>query len=300
MIINNIGVYIPKTRIDNYEIAATFGKNRKFIDEKIGFRRLAEAREETVTDMLMSAYNVLAEKTAINPKEIGLIITVVQSPDSRIPHTSAVIHNRIGCTANCMTFDINQACAGFCYALNIAEKMNIENTLILTGEKFSSFVNREKIDFAMLLGDAATATLLKRDGNGFSITDSRCVTEPDSCGTITISDGFLCMDGGDVFNSACRIVPPNIRNILVENRKTVDDADLILLHQASMKIVNFIGKILKIPEKVPFLAGDYGNTGQSSVPIMLAEYIEQSDIKTAVACGFGAGFSHGTVLLERK
>lgn len=299
MVINSIGVHIPDTHVDNYKIAATFGKSSEFIDQKIGFRRLAEARKESVTDMLLAAYADLAEKTAIDPKEIGLIITVVQTPERRIPHTSAVIHNKIGCTANCMTFDVNQACAGYCYALSIAEKMNIDNTLILTGEKFSSIISREDLDFAMLLGDAATATLLKCSGSGFSITDSFCVTEPDSCEAIKMSEGFLHMSGQDVFRSACKIVPSDVMRILSRNGKTIDDAELILLHQASLKIVSFIGKLLKAPEKVPFLSGDYGNTGQSSIPLMLAEYIDRSDVKTVVACGFGAGFSHGTVLLEK-
>lgn len=300
MVINNIGVYIPDTRADNYEIAQSFGKSAEFIDEKIGFRKLAEARDKTVTDMMLSAYADLAEKTAINPKDIGLIITVVQMPDRSIPHTSAVIHNKLGCTDECMTFDVNQACAGYCYALQIADKLNIDNTLILTGEKFSDFNNRKVIDFAMLLGDAATATLLKRDGSGFAIRDSRCVTEPNSCEVIQVCDGFLCMSGGDVFSSACRIVPPAVKGMLSRNGMTVDDAELILLHQASLKIVSFIGKLLKVPEKVPFLSGDYGNTGQSSIPLMLSEYMGCSEINNAVACGFGAGFSHGTVLLKRK
>lgn len=300
MVISNIGIHIPDTYVDNYKIAETFGKSREFIDEKIGFRKLCEAREETVTDMLISAYNNLAKKTDINPEEIGLIITVVQSPDRKIPNTSAVIHNRIGCTSNCMTFDINQACSGYCYALSIAEKMNIDNTLILTGEKFSSITSRKEIDFAMLIADASTATLLKRDGNGFSITDSCCVTEPNSCETIKTIDGILHMSGADVFNNACKIVPSDIKGILSRNNKTLDDMDTILLHQASLKIVSFIGKLLKVPDKVPFLAGDYGNTGQSSLPLMLAEYIERNDVKNIVMCGFGAGFSHGTVLLEKN
>lgn len=300
MVINNIGRYIPETCCDNYEIAERFGKTREFIDEKIGFRKLAYSKDKTVTEMMLAAYEDLASKTEIDPKDIGLIITVVQKPDSSVPHTSAVIHNKIGCSNNCMTFDIDQGCAGFCYALHIAEKLNIDNTLIITGEKFSSFISRDILDFAMLLGDAATATLLKRSGKGYTITDSRCVTEPNSCEAIQIIDGLLRMTGADVFSSACKIVPPAVKGILARNELTVEDTDLILLHQASLKIVSFIGKLLKAQEKVPFLSADYGNTGQSSIPLMLADKIEDESIKRIVGCGFGAGFSHGTVLLERN
>ena len=77
-------------------------------------------------------------------------------------------------------------------------------------------------------------------------------------------------------------------------------SSLLLLHQASLKIVSFIGKLLKAQEKTLFLSADYGNTGQSSIPLMLADQIENEKIKRIVGCGFGAGFSHGTVLLERK
>ena len=300
MVINCIGRYIPETSCDNYEIAERFGKTKEFIDEKIGFRRLAYSKEKTVTEMMFAAYEDLAVRTSIDPKDIGLIITVVQKPDYSVPHTSAVIHNKIGCSSNCMTFDIDQGCAGFCYALHIAEKLNIDNTLILTGERFSSFISRDILDFAMLLGDAATATLLKRCGSGFTITDSRCATEPKSCDAIQIIDGLLRMTGADVFSSACRIVPPAVKDILAQNKLTMENIDLLLLHQASLKIVSFIGKLLKAQEKTLFLSADYGNTGQSSIPLMLADQIENEKIKRIVGCGFGAGFSHGTVLLERK
>lgn len=293
-----VGKYIPENRISNYERAENFGRKKSFIDKKIGFRSLSVAdKNESVRDMCIKAYSDLISKVDIDVNKLEIITTVVQRPDQFMPNMSAVIHNCIGAEKNCMAFDIVHACSGYAYALNIVNSMNVKYALIFTADKYSEVVSENDENVAMIFADGATATLISTEGNGYEICDSDMGNLPASWQCITGKD-FINMNGAEIFRNASFEVPESINKILKRNNLAKDDIDRIFLHQATKKIVDFLSFQLECPEKVSFLAEDYGNTGQSSLPIILSDIEDFSAYSHVILCGFGAGFSWGTVLLK--
>lgn len=293
-----VGKYIPEKRVSNYKKAEGFGRKDSFIDKKIGFRQLSVAdKDETILDMCMKAYEDLISKVKIDPDKLDLITTVVQRPDQFMPNMSSVIHNSVGASKKCMAFDIVHACSGYAAALRVVNAMGVKYALIFTADKYSDVVSEKDENVAMIFADGATATLLSVDEAGYEIIDYDMGTLPDSWQCITGKE-YIKMDGALIFRNASFEVPESIERVLSRNHLVKDDIDKILLHQATKKIVEFISLQMKCEDKIEFCAGDYGNTGQSSIPMELSDINDLSIYKRLILCGFGAGFSWGTILLQ--
>jgi len=111
--IRSIGLYLPEQRESNYEKAVRVGFQREFLEDKLGVvARSVMEPGETTSDLAIRAFNALAQRTTLPTEEIQLLAVVTQHPDFKVPHTAAIVHNRLGLTKQCMTFDISQGCAG--------------------------------------------------------------------------------------------------------------------------------------------------------------------------------------------
>ncbi len=217
---------------------------------------------------------------------------------------SAILHNKLEMQKNCITFDISQGCSGYCHAIEIVKDImisrNIKKALIFTCDLYSKIIDMKNRDVNMIFGDAATVTLLDNEEGKYAILDSDFGTLPNSNDCLSIKNGKLEMNGNQVFNYACKEVPYAIKQLLSKNNLTIDDIDCFLLHQGTKFMVEFIRKLLKIPEeKAEFSAINIGNTVSSSIPIQLVENMKKKHKKDyVVLSGFGVGFTWGNVLIK--
>ncbi len=301
-----IGVHIPPSRQSNVPLLSGFGVDEDFMRRRIGVvKRAVKAPDQQISDLCVEAFNDLTRKMPeLDRDSIQLVCLVTQNPDSSIPHTSAVIHQQLGLPASCMTFDLSQGCAGFTHALGVvtslAERFNFDNALIFTCDPYSTVVDPSDRDTALLFGDAATATLLHRSGQGYRLVDAVFGTRPGSSSVLRF-EGRLIMEGSNVFKCAAREVPPSIRHLLERHHLRIDDIDLYLLHPGSRYLLDVLRADLGVTEdRLPFEASEYGNTVSSSIPLMLASRLDEGQSKARILLsGFGVGFSWGTCLLEQ-
>jgi 3-oxoacyl-[acyl-carrier-protein] synthase-3 len=300
-----IGLYLPSTRVSNYEKAAQIGFDRDFLENKLGVvSRSVMEPGETTSDLSIRAFNALAERIELPKDSIQLLVVVTQHPDFKVPHTAALVHNRLELAKHCMTFDISQGCAGYTHAVTVVngvmETANLDHAVLITSDPYSDKVADDDRDVSLLFGDAATATYFSRNGPGYRLADSNFGTLPNSYRCLMFHDR-LEMDGAAVFKNAVKEAPPSMRELLERNQLRADDIDLFLLHQGSKYLVEYVGKKMRIPpEKSPFEASHYGNTVSSSIPLMLQKHVDAAELERIVLSGFGVGFSWGNNLLQRS
>ncbi len=301
--IRSIGLYLPSTRVSNYERAAKVGFERDFLENKLGVvARSVMEPGETTSDLAVRAFNALAERIELLRDEIQLLVVVTQHPDFKVPHTAAIVHNRLELGKHCMTFDISQGCSGYTHAVTIVtgvmETANLNHAVLITSDPYSDKVADDDRDVSLLFGDAATATYFSRTGLGYQLIDSNFGTLPNSYRCLMFRDR-LEMDGAAVFKHAVQEAPPSMRELLARNELSADDIDLFLLHQGSKYLVEYVSKKMRVPpEKAPFEASHYGNTVSSSIPLMLQKHVDAAELERIVLSGFGVGFTWGNNLLQ--
>jgi 3-oxoacyl-[acyl-carrier-protein] synthase III len=246
----------------------------------------------------------LCKNTNINSAHIELVCVVTQNPDQKIPHTAAIVHQKLGLGKRCMTFDISQGCAGFTHGLSIVSALmnnfNLHSALLFTCDPYSKIVDPNDKNTALLFGDAATVTFLTNDdeAEGYTLIDTHFGTLPGSYECLMCIDK-LQMNGRDVLNNALREIPENIHALLSTNQLAVMDIDLFVFHQASKLLIQLLRDILELNEQImPFNILNIGNTISSSIPIMLKEHIANKSKQQIVLSGFGVGFSFASSLIK--
>lgn len=291
-------------------------------------RRIA-ADGVTASDLCFKAAQQLMVDNDIAPESIDVLLFMSQTADYRIPATSCLLQHRLGLPRETMCLDISLGCSGYVFALSTAfayaSMEGVNRVLLLDGETFSKIVNRyDKVDWP-LYGDAGTATLIEKgdygdamfnlntDGSGEEvlkihaglrnpITPESCVAREREDGNVR-SDLEVFMDGMDVFNFAISKVPRNIKALLQDAGKAIDDVDYLVFHQANRFMMDFFVKKLKIsPDKVPYCIHKYGNTSSASVPLTIASELggRLDGDNTVVLSAFGAGLSWGSALLKMR
>lgn len=302
--IEAIGTYIPAGGISNYERREQFGIDDHFIEEKIGVRRVARKGEgEETSDMGCRALERLVEVSGVDLSTIEVMVVVTQTPDYPIPHTSAIIHGKMGLPESCACFDVSLGCSGFVYGLSVITGFMAQNGftrgVLITADPYSKVVDDNDKNTTLLFGDAAAATLIS-DRPVFvpgRFTFGTMGAEHDK---LICRDGVLYMNGRAVFNFAAKQIPGDLRAMAEKNGVAIDQIDRFLLHQGSMIIVKTIAGKLELAEgKAPFTACDYGNSCASTIPLLLVDEFADSSVKTIAISGFGVGLSWGSTLLRR-
>jgi 3-oxoacyl-[acyl-carrier-protein] synthase III len=301
--IEAIGTYIPSARIDNRERMSQFEVDEIFLKEKTGMVRLAvKAEEEETSDLCCRAFADLQQKTSLKPDEVECVVVCTQNPDGKgLPHTSAIVHGKLGLSECCAAFDISLGCSGFVYGLSVIQSFMQANGfrkgILLTADPYSKVVDNQDKNTSLLFGDGASATLISnnpvwRTGKFLFGSNGQ---EADAI-KVDPASGKLSMNGRAVFTFSATVVPKNISEMLAGNRLAADDIDCFLLHQGSRYIVDTLRKKLNVAEeKVPFMASDYGNTVSSSIPLMLEGISAKK--KQVVIAGFGVGLSWASTVL---
>jgi len=304
--IEAIGSYIPESRIDNLLLMDKFDVDEEFLKLKTGMLSLSvKSESEETSDMCVSAFNNLQSKTEISMDDIDCILVCTQNPDEQgLPHTSAVVHDKLNLPSTCAAFDVSLGCSGYVYSLSIIQSFmqvnGFKKGLLFTADPYSKIVNKEDKNTSLLFGDAATVTLLgeqpKWVAGKFSFGSQGSERQ-----AITVKEDThsLEMNGRSVFSFTATVIPNHINTMLEQNNLSLEDIDLFALHQGSRFIVDTLRKRLGVSEdKVPFVASEYGNTVSSSIPLILEDI--KDDVNKVVISGFGVGLSWASTVLFRR
>jgi 3-oxoacyl-[acyl-carrier-protein] synthase III len=303
--IEQIGVYIPDARISNDDRLERFGVDRAFLTQRIGVRSVSvKSADQKTSDLCVAAFDRLCDRTAIDRDLIDALVVITQNPDTNIPHTSAIVHGKIGLPEHCACFDVSLGCSGYVYGLSIItaflERNGLRRGLLFTADPYSNVVDSEDRNTALLFGDAATVSLI---GDQPVLTPGRFTfgTIGKQWRDLSCRNGRLHMNGRAIFTLAATQVPEDVARVLERNGATADEIDVFLFHQGSKFIVDTIASRLKLPrEKVVFDIERYGNTVSSSLPLLLEPYLTRTTHRRLLLSGFGVGLSWASTLLYRS
>jgi len=321
-IIRGVGSYVPSQVVDNVALSKRVDTSDEWIRSRTGIkqRRFATEKEATSDLAFIAAQNALND-AGKKPIDIDLVIVATITPDMAFPSTACLIQHRLG-IPKVACFDIEAACSGFLYALDIADGMlssgRFKCALVVGAEKLSSIMDWEDRTTCVLFGDGAGAAVLTNSGEGPQLigfksgADGSNPTllhqpaggslEPASMKTLDARGHFLKMNGREIFKSAVRVMSTAARELLSENGFSVDDVDHIIPHQANARIVESLSQRLAIPLDKFFCNLDkYGNTSAASIPIAFDEATKASIFKQGqlgLFVAFGAGLTWSAVLVR--
>ena len=304
--IQGIGVYIPSLRNSNFDRMEQFEMSEGFVREKIGFTSLSQKKpDEKTSDLCLKAWNDIRSRHSISPEVVDCLVVCTQNPDGQgLPHTSAIVHQKLGLSKGCPVFDISLGCSGYVYGLSIIQSFmetnGLKNGLLFTADPYSKVIDEYDKKTATLFGDGAAVTWF---GTNPCFRSGRFLFGSDGNKNESIivrDNGRLAMNGRAVFTFSVRVVPQNIRDMLKINRLTMKQIDLFLLHQGSLHIVNSIADVLGVSRELcPFHASEYGNTVSSSIPMLIHREFDNTNMNIAVISGFGVGLSWASTVLIR-
>ena len=330
MSIVGIASALPSVRHTAADIAATTGADEKFVREKVGVaERFVLARGESGLDLAEAAGKELLRRTGTDGSSLGLVIFVTQTPDRRVPGSAPDFAARLGAGTAVASFDVSLGCSGFVYALAIAQSFmqahGIDHGLIVTCDPYSRMMAAEDKGTNAVFGDAATATLLERNGNGPKMVGFDFGSDGSGADAIRLEAGGasmplvsldgpedgvaviereaarLHMDGRAVFNFVNSVIPQSLATSLEKAKMALTDIDYFALHQGSAYMLKALAKRVGIPdEKLLMNIDRFGNTVSSTVPMLLEELHESHDLrgKKVMLSGFGVGLSWATCILE--
>lgn len=295
---------IPAEGIDNRPRLEELGATLKVLESKIGVERVSRLPEGWDTaDLAEAAARKLLADSQTQPADVECLFLVTQNPDGRgLPHTSALLHDRLGLPEACAVLDLSLGCSGFVYGLELVrafmEAQGLRRGLLVTADPYSKVLDEKDRDTALIFGDAAAAALLT-DEPTWRVLGSDFGSRGASHGALQVADtGKLEMNGRGVFEFSATVVPGSVHRALARAGLELGDIDRFLLHQGSRFVVEKIASRLGVSDRAAFTATHYGNTVSSSVPILLERDVLPED-QRLVLCGFGVGLSWATTVLER-
>jgi 3-oxoacyl-[acyl-carrier-protein] synthase III len=315
------GSYVPDPIVTNDELHARFGFDPKWVYQRTGIRERRHAPPEMATsDLAVQAAQQAMERAGVSPADIDLVLVGTFTPDMSFPSTACLVQDRLGICAPAV--DLQAACAGFMYALVTGMQFVATGcsklALVIGADCNSRILNPADQRTYPLFGDGAGAVLLARgepeqglvsytlgaDGSGGPLLQRPMGGSklPFACEHLDQGAQYLQMDGRAVFKWAIRLVDDSIRDVLQHAQMTVDQLDVVVLHQANIRIINAAADALKLSRKKLVLNLDrYGNTSAGSIPLALDEAVVDGRIKAGdhvLLCGFGAGLAWGTALVR--
>lgn len=304
--IKSIASYVPTEGLDNYAQGAKFGKDQDFIFGKIGstFLPRKTAGQETSDLCVEAVKNLFASNPSLDPASIDALIVVTQNGDAEgLPHTAAIVQDKLGLPTHIAAFDISLGCSGYVYGIyamkGFMEAAGLKNGLLITADPYSKIVDPEDRNTTMLFGDAATATWMGEEA-AWQLGKSRFGTDGSGAEFLKVNDGVFFMNGRQVFNFALLKVPAHLHELLEASQLTADDVDLFCLHQGSAAIVDAVARRFEEdPDKFVKDMVETGNTVSSSIPLLLEKHVIDSAHKRVALSGFGVGLSWGSAIIER-
>ncbi len=321
--IKSSGYFLPEQVIENsYFTTLDNDISEEWITSRTGIytRRKALDREAT-SDMAYKAAKSALANAGMPPDELDFIILATSSPDMLFPSSACIVQNKIGAT-RAGAFDLSAACAGFIYGLHSGYSMVAsglyKNVMVIGAETLTRFVNWENKETSVLFGDGAGCVLISpaekgkeiihcevgADGSGASILTLPAGGSRIPASEETVLNKLHCinMNGKETYKACIRNMTDNISSALTKCNLQVSDIDILITHQANKRIIEGIAKKLRFSEDKVYVNVTYlGNTAAASIPIGLAECMEQNKFKKGdniLLSTFGAGLTWGTCLIK--
>lgn len=314
MKISGTGSALPKKVVTNDMLSEFLDTSDEWIRARTGVVSRYVISDEKLEDLAIEAAKKALDSAGMKASELDFIICSNVVNEYVTPQLSCIIQGGIG--ASCPCLDINCACAGFIYAVDIAESFykagRVRNVLVVSAEEPTRMTDWGDRRTCVLFGDGAGAAVLTPGDNIRSIKLSASsatdklwqyrLLHPTPYITKEETDVPLQMKGQDVFKFAVKAAGKDISRTLDEVGLKADDVDHFLLHQANVRIINAIQEYLEQPkDKFPVNIGDHGNSSSSCCPILLDEcsrngLLQRGEVIAMSA--FGAGFVSGAMLLE--
>ncbi len=322
-VITGTGSSTPEKVLTNADLEKIVDTTDEWITTRTGIkeRRIAD-KETAASDLCLEATKKAMAEAKIKPEELDLIMIGTVTPDYLLPSTACILQNRLG-AKNAAVMDIVAACSGFLYGLSIAQSFiysgKYKSVLVIGVEILSKITNWNDRNTCVLFGDGAGAAIVQRTQE-----NDKGILSTYLCGDGSLSnllhipvggtrtpltkenidkgDQYIKMEGSEVFKSAVRSMGDAALRALKEANLSAEQIDLLIPHQANIRIIEATAKRLKLPmEKVFVNIDKYGNTSAASIPIALDEArksgrVKPGDITLLVA--FGAGFTWGSAVIR--
>ena len=319
--ITGIQAYSPDYILTNNELATLVDTTDEWITTRTGIkeRHILKGEGLGTSDMAVEAVKGLLKKTNTSPDEIDLVICATVTPDMVYPATANIISDKVG-IKNAFSFDVNAACSGFIYALDVASKYvesgGYKKVLVIGGDKMSSVVDYTDRTTCIIFGDAAGAVMLEPSEDGNGIQDSILKVDgsgrvhlhqkaggsvkPASMETVANREHFVYQEGQAVFKFAVTNMADVAVEVMEKNNLESKDIAWLVPHQANLRIIEATARRMGLEkEKVMINIQKYGNTTNGTIPMCLYEWEDQlKKGDNIILSAFGGGFTWGAIYLK--
>jgi 3-oxoacyl-[acyl-carrier-protein] synthase-3 len=318
-----LGVAVPDRVVTNAEFEKTLETSDQWIVERTGIRERRVAPPEQSVAMLARDASLRAlAQAGIGPDDLDAIVLATATPDRLLPSTACDLQALLG-ARNAAAFDVSAACPGFLYALTVAEGLVASeqgsNILIVGAEKLSTIADPTDRSTAILFGDAAGAAVIRRASAGtrgvlstFIKSDGNLAnllyrpgggaSDPISAKVVAERSHYLKMAGREVFKSAVLAMSDACDQALTRAGMTADQVDLLIPHQANIRIIEATAKHAGMPlEKVMINVDRYGNTSSASIPLAIDQAIAEGRVRPGsilLLVAFGGGFTWASAVVR--
>lgn len=323
--IAGVGYCVPEAVVTNDDLTKLYDTSDEWIYSRTGIkeRRLVSGNEGAV-DLGEKAAISAIEKSGIKVEDIDMIIAASSAPPKLYPAIACLIQDRLHIPNHVPAFDITAACSGLIYALSIAKGFigsgMYKTILIVATDNNSKLLDWSDRATSILFGDGAGAMVvteaedgiddiiaidIKADGSLGSLIELPFVGK--NCPLVEPCDEtkqFITMNGKEVYKFVARVLPQYVEDMIADAGMKAEDIDYLIPHQANLRIIHAVQERLGYSDdKVVTNIKNYGNTSAASIPLALAESVEQGKVKlgsTAILCGFGAGMTWGGAIVRLR
>ncbi len=323
VIVSGSGSYLPAEVLTNDDLTRMVDTSDEWIVTRTGIReRRIAADGEATSDMAVAASREAIAAAGLTPEDIDLLIVATITPDMLFPSTACLLQAKLN-LRRIPAFDVEAACSGFLYVLDIGQAMlrtgNFKHALIVGAEKLSSIIDWTDRSTCVLFGDGAGAVVLSRsDKENVGVIASLLGSDghngeilhmpgggavcPATAESVSDRQHFLKMNGKEVFKFAVRVMEKAARELLDAHQLTPADVALVIPHQANIRIIEMLASRLGLPmDRFGINIDRVGNTSAASIPVVLDEAhragrIRSGDLVLMIA--FGAGLTWGASLVR--
>lgn len=317
-----VGAYAPEKILSNADLEELVETSDDWITSRTGIKERRIAREDEYTShMAIAAAEKALQMAEVAASDIDLIIVATITPDMPFPATACLVQHQLG-ASRAAAFDLEAACSGFVYGLQVASRFiatgTAENALVIGAEKISSIIDWTDRNTCVLFGDGAGAAVLSHRPNSRGIIETKLGADGGKAGLLAMPGGgcqtpatatslearqhFLKMDGKETFKNAVTAMAAATKETLESAGMSIEDIDLVIPHQANMRILSAVGDRIGVAREKVFANVDrYGNTSAASVGIALDEAYRTGVIQSGsiiLLLVFGAGLTWGASIIE--
>ena len=320
-VITGVGGYVPDYVLTNEELSRMVDTTDEWIMTRIGVKERRILSEEGLGTSYMArkAAKQLLQKTGVNPDEIDAVVVCTTTPDYHFPSTASILCDKLG-FKNAFAFDLQAACCGFLYGLEVVTSLVVsgrhKKVILVGADKMSSMVDYTERATCPIFGDGAAAVLVEPTTEDYGIMDSILRTDGKGLPFLHMKAGgsvctpsyftvdhkmhYIYQEGRTVFKYAVSNMSEITATIAEKNGLTKDNINWVIPHQANMRIIDAVASRLEVPmEKVMVNIQRYGNTSAGTLPLCLWDYEEKlKKGDNLIFTAFGAGFTYGAVYVK--